>query len=371
MMPSAPRGLRLAALCACCALALVLSACAAQQEVTVQRETAQTFAPTALVAVLRQLPTQPYVRIAVLDVQASAGTPVVQLLAQLQAKAGALGPTHWWYKTSAPRRVAPCNTTPPAASSPRRRAWWCRICGPWRCASAPPRRSEMGAMKTRFVIATRESYQGFFSKTATGRSLARMMHSPVEARVFPDNQKGLPEVYNIAIAEAAGDPANLVFIHDDVHILDYFLPQRVDEGLNVFDLIGVAGNKRRVNKQPAWAFVDANLTWDAREHLSGIVAHGKTFPPRQLSNYGEPRCSVKLLDGVLLAARSDRLLSCDLRFDEEFDFHFYDVDFCRQAEVKAMTCGTWDLAIMHESGGGFGGEGWRQNYQRYIGKWGN
>lgn len=91
MMSSAPRGLRLAALCACYALALVLSACAAQQEVTVQHETTQTFAPTALVAVLRQLPTQPYVRIAVLDAQAPPGTPVVQLLAQLQAKAGALG----------------------------------------------------------------------------------------------------------------------------------------------------------------------------------------------------------------------------------------------------------------------------------------
>lgn len=83
--------LKMAMRCAGGTLALLLGACAAQQQVTVQRETHQTFAPTALVEVLQQLPTQPYARIAVLDAQAPAGTPIAQLLAQLQIKAGALG----------------------------------------------------------------------------------------------------------------------------------------------------------------------------------------------------------------------------------------------------------------------------------------
>jgi hypothetical protein len=69
----------------------LLAACAAQQQVTVRHETSQTYSPEALVTVLQALPAQPYVRIAVLDIQAAAGTPKAQLLAQLQAKAGALG----------------------------------------------------------------------------------------------------------------------------------------------------------------------------------------------------------------------------------------------------------------------------------------
>ncbi|WP_298289876.1 hypothetical protein [Thiomonas sp.] len=74
------------------ATALLLTACATPQEVIVQRESTQAFAPTSLVAVLPRLPAdQPYVRIAVLDAQAPAGTPVAQILAQLQTKAGQLG----------------------------------------------------------------------------------------------------------------------------------------------------------------------------------------------------------------------------------------------------------------------------------------
>ncbi|MDD5031268.1 MAG: hypothetical protein PHH58_17530 [Rhodoferax sp.] len=73
------------------ALTMLLGACAAQQGVTVQRETAQIYPATTLVQVLQTLPPHPFERIAVLDVQAPTGTPVAQLLAQLQATAGALG----------------------------------------------------------------------------------------------------------------------------------------------------------------------------------------------------------------------------------------------------------------------------------------
>jgi uncharacterized protein YceK len=77
-----------------CALALcigLLAGCASQQQVTVQTETTRTYPPVALVEVLQRPPALPFVRIAVLDASAPAGTPLAQVLAQLQAKAGALG----------------------------------------------------------------------------------------------------------------------------------------------------------------------------------------------------------------------------------------------------------------------------------------
>ncbi len=224
-------------------------------------------------------------------------------------------------------------------------------------------------MKIKLVIATRESENNFFVKTATGRSLAFNKPSFIELKLFANNSRGLPSVYNEAIKECAENPATLVFAHDDLHILDYLWYSRVKEGLSNFDIVGLAGNKRRVPKQPSWAFVDSKFTWDVRDNLSGIVGHGKGFPPSNLSVFGPPRQKVKLLDGLLLAVESETLIKNNLFFDENFNFHFYDLDFCRQAEQKELSCGTWDLSLIHESGGSFGSEGWRMAYQRYLEKW--
>jgi hypothetical protein len=221
----------------------------------------------------------------------------------------------------------------------------------------------------RFVVATRVTRENFFASTATGRSLALYKYDFLQLRLFPENQRGLPAIYNTAIEEARTDPAILVFIHDDVHLLDYFWFERVQRSLDNFQLVGLAGNKRRVPNQPGWAFVDDKLTWDRPENLSGVVGHGKTFPPANLSIFGKPNQEVKLLDGLMLAARSSTFIDNDIRFDESFDFHFYDLDICRQAELKAVTMGTCGLPVIHESGGSFGSEGWRRGYQKYLEKW--
>jgi hypothetical protein len=231
-------------------------------------------------------------------------------------------------------------------------------------AAAPPRPELI-----RFVVATRESRESFATETAIGRSLSLYRFEFVQLRLFEENKRGLPEVYNLAIEEAKSDPAILVFVHDDVHLLDYFWAERVLRSLDRFQLIGLAGNKRRVPRQPSWAFIDDKLTWDQPENLSGVVGHGKTFPPSNLSVFGAPGQEVKLLDGLMLVARSKTLIDKQLRFDEAFDFHFYDLDICRQAEAKGVSMGTFALPVMHESGGNFGSEGWRRGYDKYLDKW--
>jgi GT2 family glycosyltransferase len=222
----------------------------------------------------------------------------------------------------------------------------------------------------RFVCATRQSAAEFPTKTALGRSLAPFMCAPgVELKLFAENRQGLPRVYNEAIHEAELKPAILIFIHDDIHLVDFFWGLNVVSGLNTYDVIGLAGNKRRVPRQPSWYFVDDNFTRDARENLSGIVAHGKGFPPTSLNVYGAPVQQVKLLDGLFLAVRSETLLSKRIEFDERFDFHFYDMDFCRQAEARQLRLGTWPLSVIHESNGNFNTPSWRAGYTRYLEKW--
>src|SRR6202040_2197915 len=101
--------------------------------------------------------------------------------------------------------------------------------------------------------------------------------------------------------------------------------------------VGLAGNRRRARGQASWMYLDDSFQRDQDENLSGVLGHGEGFPNlRQLSIYGEPRSECKLLDGVLLAVRSETLLEHGLRFDPRFTFHFYDLDFCRQAEQMGL-----------------------------------
>jgi hypothetical protein len=191
----------------------------------------------------------------------------------------------------------------------------------------------------------------------------------VELRLFPSNSTGLSTLYNRALRDAASDPAILIFVHDDVYLFDFFWPNHIHEGLRSFDVVGLAGNKRRVAGQPAWRFLDDRLTKDDKENLSGIVAHGAHWPPDYVSYYGHPYQPVKLLDGLLLASASETLISKNITFDERFDFHFYDLDFCRQAELKNLRLGTCSVSALHASDGQFGTPKWRAGYVEYLKKW--
>lgn len=203
-----------------------------------------------------------------------------------------------------------------------------------------------------------------------GRSLHQTFKAyPIKLRLFAENSRGLSECYNDAIEERGDGEDVLVFVHDDVLIIDYFFLDRLMHGLARFDLLGVGGNKRRLPRQPAWAFVDDQFTWDDMAFLSGAIGHGKEFPC-PLSIYGPPFQSCKLLDGVLLAAKRKSFAETGIRFDPQFKFHFYDMDICRQFETNNLRMGTIPLSIVHESGGPFGTPSWREGYQRYLAKWG-
>jgi tetratricopeptide (TPR) repeat protein len=229
--------------------------------------------------------------------------------------------------------------------------------------------------KIRLVSATRLSHEQFFSHAALGRSLPHYRVYPkqqhIELRLFANNQEGLSTVYNTAIEEARMDPAILIFIHDDVFLSDYYWAEHVREALIHFDLMGLAGNRRRVPRQASWMYLNDQFLRDNYDNLSGVLGHGDPFPNlKQLSVYGEPGQEVKLLDGVMMAVRSETLIDKDLRFDARFKFHFYDMDFCRQAEMKHIRMGTWAISLVHASAGTLGVDSWRAAYRDYLAKYG-
>jgi len=218
------------------------------------------------------------------------------------------------------------------------------------------------------VSATRMSQADFWNKSALGRSLARLHYDKrFVVRIAFENTRGLPLIYNTSLASE--DAAEVVvFMHDDVWIDDYFFADRVLSGLREFDVIGVAGNKRIVPNQPAWAFLDDRLTWDDFSNLSGSVAHGDD-PFGEITHFGPVPAECELLDGVLIAVRKDRVKAANVSFDPRFNFHFYDIDFCRSARHAGLRLGTWPICITHQSPGAFGTPSWRANLAHYQQKW--
>ena len=218
------------------------------------------------------------------------------------------------------------------------------------------------------VSASRYGERDFLERSALGRSIAQAYSNyPVSWKIYFDNVSPLAACYNDAISRVNAQDV-LVFVHDDVLIVDLFWPDTIIAGFQKFDIVGVAGNRRRLPLQTRWDFVDERGTRDFPSNLSGVVGQGREFPC-DVSVFGPPERDCKLLDGVFLAVKKATLDNSDLKFDEAFGFHFYDLDFCRQAEERKLRMGTIPLSIVHEGGDGSGSPEWRFDRDEYLRKW--
>lgn len=225
-------------------------------------------------------------------------------------------------------------------------------------------------MKIIFVVATRMSNNDFELKSTLARSLKIFESNDIIVELYDNNKSGLPAVYNHAIKNIRANLDDVViFCHDDIGILDFYWIDHLISGLNQFDIVGLAGNKRRLRMQPSWLFDDLTFSTYDIPSLSGIVAHGKNLIAEKLSVYGPPNQEVELLDGLFLATTMQTISAYKLSFDERFEFDFYDLDFCRQARVKKLKLGTVPLSVVHESEGNFNTVNWQKAYHLYIEKW--
>ena len=87
------------------------------------------------------------------------------------------------------------------------------------------------------------------------------------------------------------------------------------------------------------------------------------------SFFGSCPAECELLDAVLLAVNTAKIVDRKVLFDPLFKFHFYDLDFSRQARQAGLKLGTWPIAITHQSVGAVGSASWHEGYQQYLLKW--
>lgn len=230
----------------------------------------------------------------------------------------------------------------------------------------------------RLVAATQEPESLFWDATYLGRSLRRIPDSlrPEPLIAFANTgarTRGLSEIFNRAIEKTAPE-VNLLFVHDDVYLHDWFLGQRIAEALERFDVVGLAGSTNPDLSQPSWGLAfDANLEpkgWQPGLKGSGAVNHFDYACPK-VSLYGPAPQSCQLLDGVFIAVRTSLVKERGVRFDPRFHFHCYDIDFCRSASAAGLRLGTWPIAVTHDSGGAYRSEAFKRAARIYLDKWGS
>ena len=67
-----------------------------------------------------------------------------------------------------------------------------------------------------------------------------------------------------------------------------------------------------------------------------------------MSVFGDSKKPADLLDGLLISVDVTSVLDAGVTFDEDFDFHFYDLAFCFRAKRAGLTLGTWPIFVRHE-----------------------
>ena len=248
-------------------------------------------------------------------------------------------------------------------------------------------------MKIRIIVPTREHEDNFYSHTALGRSLSLHpklldLDHKVEVMIFGKRAKRafgkevvpLPILFNVAIEQAKHDPAALLFVHDDIEIIDFFWTYHLVEGLQKWDMVGLAGNMRRNRMQSAWHNDGEDLRRGDWGMQSGACMMSSTARSVAATNhigeggtrvmcFGPINRQVYFLDGMFLGIHSDTFHRYGIKFDEQFAFHFYDMDLCRQFEAHSLLMGTIGISVRHEDNDSYNNTEWEETYPKYRKKW--
>lgn len=164
------------------------------------------------------------------------------------------------------------------------------------------------------------------------------------------NTEGLAKIYNKAIKDPENYNKILLFVHDDCVIEDAFLVEKLNEALEQFDIIGLAGMKAPINLKPPCLW---HLMGD-RTNGSGSVGHfDKEGVTRWMTTFGPAPQRVILLDGVFIAINTKKIFDKQLFFDEQnpAKFHFYDLNLSLDANKRGLKLSTWPIWVTHRSHG--------------------
>ena len=188
-----------------------------------------------------------------------------------------------------------------------------------------------------------------FKETLCYKCLDKLDLVP-EASIFYDNKMGLSECYNKVLDNTAGQDTYILFMHDDVYILDTMFQEKLELGFQKYDVLGLAGSSDfNIRRLP--------ITWinSPKESWSGGLFHSCVSGSDNIIDlkynfYGEFNKKCFTVDGAFIAV--DRKKIGNVRFQNEFLFDFYDLAFCTECYKAGLSIGTIPLVLCHQSHGG-------------------
>lgn len=185
--------------------------------------------------------------------------------------------------------------------------------------------------------------------------------SSVSSYIVENNTTGLSAVYNKFLDEPGYAKSIVTFVHDDVSIQDAMFASKLRKAHEEYNIVGLAGgdNAKRTDLTvpPLWHVMS--------DTKSGIVAHTTESDGAITSVcFGPTPREVNVIDGLFMSFDIEKCRG--LVFDEDFDFHLYDLALCQRAKALNLTIGTWPIWVIHDGiGDSFRSKSWEQNATKY------
>lgn len=167
------------------------------------------------------------------------------------------------------------------------------------------------------------------------------INSSIEPYIFKDNKRGLSECYNEILKDPKHLDKTVLFVHDDVVLEDLFLYEKLMT--SPFSITGLAGTKTFNKKSSKMAW---HLASTGREDFMGEVSHIKDNQV-WTTVFGLTYGRSLMIDGLFIACKVKELVEKDLYFDEQFQWHHYDMSFCLNANEKKVSVGVLPIRVVH------------------------
>lgn len=217
----------------------------------------------------------------------------------------------------------------------------------------------------KYVSCTRKNKQEFFTSTSLGKSISRRVKDIDQFFhnncIFIENTEGLGKRYNQAINSISDYREHIfVFVHDDVTLNDIYMEDNINSYISEYDIMGVAGTKKFNIQSP--------IIWNQhRDFFVGYVTqrHENKY---WSCNFGMSPSKAIIIDGLFMAVKGT--VFDTIKFDEQFNFHHYDIDFCLTAFENKIKTGVIPVNIIHDSIGDWKNDPkWADSEKLFLKKW--
>lgn len=211
----------------------------------------------------------------------------------------------------------------------------------------------------KIVAATPYNKENFKKKSPLSLSIDKM-GIEAQTEIIYENKNGLSKVYNSFLTDENKNNI-IIFAHHDILIEDLFFEEKLAIAFEKYDIVGLAGSKKCNLNSPmtAWHLMCS------KDDMVGEVAHSKDNK-YWTTAFGPTDSRALILDGLFIAVKVSKLLETNTKFDENFDFHHYDISFCLRANANKLKMGVYPIKVTHYGlGDSMLSQSWQKSSEKF------